>query len=351
MTDGPAFISFRAGGVGGGVTAAEMYGVRGFSPAYRWKGRTWAGALTPLPGPERGERLRGRDVWFVVHGFNTNRDRGIMSLGAMAQEYLGQGVQSAQYADAAYDSLGLPRPTFAPAEAMIPVLWPGDAPGLGILKGASYPLEIGDVYKTAVEFARLLSDPETRPARVNFITHSLGARVALDTLRNLAAGPTPPAFGTVLMMAPATDDDVLDDPRFARVVDRTERFVVVSSFKDVTLEYAFPIGDVLERALHWTERASVRAMGRFGPRLKKGSPALAKLDWFQMRDSVGQDHNDYNPWPWDKAIVADANGWSQKRWRAHRLTRHVGVDRDSGAPDSWREADNALLKSQPMTED
>lgn len=348
MADSPVFISFRAAGVGGGVTAAEMYAVKAFNAAWRWRDKGWSNALAPLPAGERSARLRGRDVWFVVHGYNCNRDRGIMSLGAMAQEYLGRGVQSAQYAGAAYDALGMPRPVFEAVEDMIPVLWPGDAPGIGFLKGASYPFEMTDVHRTAVEFGKLLRDPETRPGRVNFITHSLGARVALDTLRELAASPTPPAFGTVLMMAPAADDDILDDPRFARVVERTERFVVLSSFEDKVLELAFPVGDVVERALHWTERASVRALGRYGPRLKKDSPALGKVDWFQVRGRVEQDHNDYNPWPWD--APAASNGWSSKRWRAHRLTRHAGVDYDPARPDSWREAEDQIVKRLPMIE-
>jgi hypothetical protein len=342
----PVFISFRAAGVGGGVTAAEMYGVKDFSRAYRWRGKTYANALASLRPDPRPARLKGRDVWFMVHGYNTDRDRGIMSLGAAAQEYLGMGVQAAQIATAEYDSLGKPRPAFAALEDLIPVLWPGDAQGIGFLKATSYPFEISDVRRTAEEFRKLLLGPETRPARINFITHSLGARVALDTLRELIAhSATPPAFGTVLMMAAAADDDILDDPRFARVVERVERFVVLSSFEDKVLELAFPVGDPIEAALHRGESASVRALGRYGPRLKKGSPAIGKVDWFQVRGRVGQDHDDYNPWPWNQP--ATSNGWSSKRWRAHRLSRHAGVDYDAGKPDAWREGDDQIVKRQP----
>jgi len=346
----PIFISFRAAGAGGGVNAAEWYGVKGFAKGYRWRGKTYDNALTPLPAAERRARLKGRDVWFVVHGYNCSRDRGIMSLGAAAQEYLGMGVQAAQYAAARYAALGSPRPAFDPVEDIIPVLWPGDIQAPAFLSWASYPFEAADVQRTAEEFRKLLLDPETRPARINFITHSLGARVALDTLREVLARSTstPPAFGTVLMMAPAADDTILDDPRFAGVVKRVERFVILSSFEDWVLEWGFSFGDPVERALHWNEKASTRALGRFGPRLKAGSPATGKVDWFQVRGRVGQGHNDYMAWPWDTPPTA--NGWSEKRWRSHRFTRHLGVDHDPDRPDAWREPDDQIVKREPTVE-
>jgi len=337
MARTPAFISFRAAGVGGGVTDAQMFRIEPFS-GYRWRGWTYGAHGTTdlkplLSEADRGERLRDREVWFLIHGFNTDRDRGFMSSGAAVQEFMRLGVQA--------------DPAFPPFDDIMPVLWPGDAAGFKPIVGAAYPTQIEDVRETACRFASLLLDPATRPARINFITHSLGARVALDTLREmLDRDPMGPAPGTLLMMAPAADDDILDDPRFDKAVRALDRIVVLSSSRDRVLQWTFPAGDILEAILQrGRERTTARALGRFGPRLKADSPARGKTEWRHFQDWVGQDHNDYNAWPW--AFAAKANGWDARRWRTHRFCRQAGVDHDASQPDAWREGDHALVAREP----
>ncbi|HRD29517.1 MAG TPA: alpha/beta hydrolase [Caulobacter sp.] len=334
MASTPVFISFRASGLGGGVTDAQLFRIEPFA-GYRWRDWTYAAHqrtdLKPLPlmSAERSAPLQGREVWFLVHGFNTDRDRGFMSLGAAVQEAMGLGVRT--------------DPLFSPVDNLIPVLWPGDSAGFAPTRPLGYPNEIEDVRETAKHFARLLLDPRTRPARINFVTHSLGARVALDTLRLVTADANAPQVGTVLLMAAAADDDILDDPRFDGAVRAIERIIVLSSDTDRVLTWAFPPGDVLEAALHQGERPSLHALGKFGPRLKKDSPAAGKVEWRHHR--VVQDHNDYNAWPWN--FPSKDNGWNASRWRTHRFIRRAAIDYDPAHPDAWQEPDRPIVARVP----
>lgn len=111
-----------------------------------------------------------------------------------------------------------------------------------------------DVRLTRKYFAQLIASSATQMARVSFVTHSMGARVVLETVQQtlIAAkksGRRTPRFDTAILTAAATSDEVLDDPDYADAVAAIERFVIVSSRADTVLSGAFPLGDAVEQFL------------------------------------------------------------------------------------------------------
>lgn len=164
-------------------------------------------------------------------------------------------------------------------------------------------------------------------SRVSFISHSMGARVVLETVQQATAqakksGQRMPVFDTAVLTAAATSDEVLDDPDYADAVNAIERFVIVSSRADTVLSGYFPAGNAAEQALWPNDPGADDALGRYGPRLKVGSKALGKTEWYEIPASVGQDHNDYFPWPWSPAAPYP-NGWSAKRITIGKLAQAV----------------------------
>jgi hypothetical protein len=204
---GPLYVlSFRdlKAGHGGAVMPGALFEVPQVAAGFDWTQPgfvdRWYQQQQPmrwLPDAERRELLSGREVWFVTHGFNVNRDNGFKSLGAAAQELRGLGVD---YSAPAADVL------------VIPVLWPGD----WIIPVVTYPWELHDARKTGEMFADFLLDGWCDIARASFISHSLGARVVLETVQRTVsrAGPSArPDFDAAVLMAPAADDTVFDDPQ------------------------------------------------------------------------------------------------------------------------------------------
>lgn len=306
-------LSFRdlATGVGGAVTGATVIELTGaLGEAFAWNSP--ASLRDRLRGNPKGARTLGwqevrdlfqdKSVCFLIHGFNVNRDRGYAGLGVLAQELLGLGPKMTP---------AKPKGArIAQADLVVPVIWPGD----WYIPGVNYPFEMGDVYSTAEQFAAFLAGDGRGALSVSFVSHSLGARIILDTLaRTLpkAAGRRMPIFDAAIMTAPAADEDILDDPRFAAAVAALQRILIVSSMKDSVLRDAFPPGDKVEAALWRNEKPSAYALGAFGPKLKPGSPAAGKVRWFPIDPAVGQGHDDYLPWPWK--TNQKPNGWTPKR--------------------------------------
>lgn len=261
---------------GGAVTPAAMLELPAAADAaFDWndpaslRERLRGGSAAWLGGDRVQAALSGRPLCFLLHGFNVGRDKGYAGLGAWAKALIPD----------------------AGAGLAIPVLWPGD----WMLPGVNYPFELADVRSTAARFSEFLAGPAAGAAGLSFVTHSMGARVALETLaRPIRRAPVE----ALLLTAPAVDEGALDDPRFAPAVESVHRIVVVSSIKDSVLRDAFPLGDRVEAALWRGEHASTRALGAFGPRLKPGSMVAAKLRWFSIDAADDYGHDDYVPAPW-----------------------------------------------------
>jgi hypothetical protein len=297
------------------VTTAAVYDLGDVEPAFVWSPPP-PYTLAQWDAVKRA--WQGKHVCFLVHGFNCDRDNGYTGFGAAAQE-MGPGAALPSEPDppGAFDL------QVGGVDVVVPVLWSGDW-----YLPINYPFLLPNVRLTGKYFAQLILSSATQMSRVSFVTHSMGARVVLETIQQTLAlaaktpGARAPLFETAMFTAAATSDEVLDDPDYADAVGAVQKFVVVSSRSDTVLSGAFPLGNAVEQALWPNDPGADDALGRYGPRLKPGSPALPKTQWYEVPPNVGQDHNDYFPWPW-QPVAPYLNGWSGKRVNIGLLSQAV----------------------------
>ncbi len=274
-----------------GVTAAHVYRLADVDRNTAWPQARLTGADW-VPWDQVGEVFRGKRVCFVIHGFNVNVDHGVKGGGPAAQEF---------------EALGYLAMKITAADLVVPVLWPGD----GFIV-TSWFKAIDHATTTGGRFAEFLVSSAFQAADVSFVTHSLGARAMLETVRQTIARQPDFPFDTAVTMAAAVADNTLDNPRYAGAVAALRRIVVLSSTKDSILSGVFVPGDLIENALWWGYGGNGRALGRFGPAFKAASPFPGKTEWYAIRPEKDQGHGDYLPAGWD-AGAEFANGWSDKR--------------------------------------
>jgi hypothetical protein len=233
-------------------------------------GAVTAGVLTEVAsgvsGPAALDLLRiEQAITILIHGFNVNRTDGRDKLHNLAMD--------------------LPS---ASSSAIVTLLWPGDH-WVGPI---SYSFEGDDADDTAAMLVNFLEDaqlPATVP--ISFVTHSLGARVALETMKALAGAHD---VRQVCLMAAAVDDDCLSDPNFYRhAVEAAGRVAVLHSREDEVLRFAYPLGDLLQAFLFWRDSAGL-ALGYHGPRPRGQDDFVPStvID-FGIADQRGSDHGDY----------------------------------------------------------
>ena len=194
----------------------------------------------------RDQALVGHEqVTFLIHGFNVDEPSGIQSLSKLAEE-LSASVSG----------------------AIVFVLWPGDSP-IGPL---SYSFTEGEQAKdTALELARFIETHVTRSIPVNFVAHSLGCRVALETIKRLyhmargRKGIYP--VKQVCLLAAAVDDYCLSIPaNYKPAAERAERVVVLSSVSDNVLRLIYPLGDLIQAFVFFWKESFGLALGYHGPK-------------------------------------------------------------------------------------
>jgi hypothetical protein len=288
------------------VTTAATYWLRPVAPATVWNPAP-GGLLTLATWDETKAQLQNKHVCFLVHGFNVDRDGGYTGLGALAQEMTGDGILPGLVAPGVAADLKT-----AGVDVIVPVLWSGDW-----YLPINYPFLLPDIRATADHFADFIWSSATQMAEVSFVTHSMGARVVMETVQRAVANAgskTIPAFDTALFTAGAIPDDCLDLPDFAAAVGAFRQIGVVSSMSDTVLSGDFPSGNAVEQALWANDHGSDRALGRYGPALKPGSPARAKTTWYPVPRTTFQRHNEYLPSPLDPNVRPGyPNGWDAKR--------------------------------------
>lgn len=210
-------------------------------------------------------RVAHKHLVLVTHGFNVRQDGGTVAL---------EGWKSLA---------ALHEPC-----VFVGLLWPGDSLFFPVL---DYPMEV----PVAMQSARLLGDFLTATAAaataISMVSHSLGARVMLETARHIA----PRRIDTLLVMAAAIEDDSLAR-EYADVTRTARRVVVVASRRDQVLEWAFPLGNPVGELLTRGHPYFRQALGRQGanPVPNEG----AALEHWQIPDSpVDWDfgHGDYMP--------------------------------------------------------
>lgn len=296
------------------VTTAELYRLPGVSSATPWLTAELSGAHW-VPWGEVPKLFRNKRVCFVVHGFNVNTDHGVKGSGPVAQEF---------------EALGRFAIEMTGADIVVPVLWPGD----GFIV-TSWFTAIDHVNSAGKRFAEFLTSSAFPASEVSFLTHSLGARLALETMRHTLGIRADYPFDTAITMAAAVADNTLDNPRYAKALTALRRIVVLSSTQDTVLSGVFVAGDIVENALWWNYGGNGRALGRFGPAFKANSPYAAKTEWYAIRPGRDQRHGDYLPSGWDPKAPMP-NGWSRNRLDVETFVQDlVDLAEPIKAPENW----------------
>jgi hypothetical protein len=206
-----------------------------------------------------------RQVAWLIHGFNVAWPSGRDSLAALGAT-LGESFT------------GL----------VVAVTWPGDS-GLGPL---GYPWEGRDADDTGRMLAEVIRAHVADGAELFFVTHSLGARVALEACRRLPTNRW--LLREICLTAPAVDDTCLNAQEvYFDVAQAARRTTVLASASDTVLRWAYPAGDLVQSWLfRWKDKAG-RALGRRGPRNTAGRLTSAKVRHEQIPDAARVDHGDY----------------------------------------------------------
>jgi hypothetical protein len=255
-----------------GVMSGEVYKQADVSPTTNWP-KTSPSDLIRVPWGDVPGLFRGQRVCFLVHGFNVPATHAIWCEGPAAQEFEALG------------KLGL---QITAADIVVTVMWPGDG-----LLGWNWFTAYGHSKETGRNFVDFLTQNAAQASEISFISHSLGARVVLETVAQAKDKDLP--FGTAVLMAAAVDDNALDDGEYSAASAALKRIVVLSSMQDEVLEYLFTAGSLVERALWWSYDGTSRALGRYGPAFAANSKVPAKTEWYEIKPSVKQGHHNYLP--------------------------------------------------------
>lgn len=240
------FLDFRGKDVGGPVLPGKIVRIAGVDS-----------------GSEDALRRETR-VTFLVHGFNVNRPDGQASMTRLA------GLLQSQSGG-----------------AIVAVTWPGDH----WAKFASYSFEGNDADDSGAELVRFIDRVITPGADLSFVSHSLGARVVMESVKRLTSGGF--AVRQICMMAAAIDDFSLAHPNDYRAAAlAADRVAVLASRNDKVLRFAYPVGDFLQAFLFWRDKRG-SALGYHGPRMAREHAIPGCVLHFQISDSARADHGDY----------------------------------------------------------
>jgi hypothetical protein len=204
------------------------------------------------------EEARGRDVLFGTHGFNVNRHDGIASLSAWA------------------NLLHLSDGTF-----FVGVLWPGDSRWAPVV---DYPFEGDEAIASGRLLAPFLDKYFAEAAGLSFTSHSLGARMVLETIRQMRLR----ARRLILMAGAINDDCLIEEYRDAAA--KVDEISVLASRGDDVLKLAFPIANPLAGIITRGHPYWRCALGLDGP--NSPYPSNLRSGW-QIPDNWHYGHGDY----------------------------------------------------------
>jgi hypothetical protein len=241
------FLDLRVQSVGGGLAASPNF-----------FGGTSLDDYATIRRDEILQAIRGRNVLVATHGFNVDRASAIRCLSDWG------------------DLLNLPE-----QDAFLGLIWPGDSVWA---HGLDYP----DEPKIADEAGELLGPfldvLMANSASVSLASHSLGARVILQTVSNMATRPR-----KLIIMAGAIDDDCLTN-EFSAAVQNVGEISVLASPRDIVLEASFPLGNVLAGIVDQGHPWWRAALGRSGP--ARPWPAHFRAP-FEIPSNWGYGHHHY----------------------------------------------------------
>jgi len=202
--------------------------------------------------------IQGRHVLIGTHGYNVNREAGIASLSNWE---------------------GLLQLT--PQAVFVGVLWPGDSIWA---HGLDYPGEPRVANEAGQLIASFLDTNFGGAASISFVSHSLGARLVLETVSQM----TLPARRMTLM-AGAIDDNCLDT-EFQDAAAKIGEIAVLASRNDEVLAELFPLGNFIGGIIAEGHPWWRGALGLGGP--AKPWPGNFQAP-FQLPDNWNFGHGNY----------------------------------------------------------
>lgn len=202
--------------------------------------------------------IRGQSVLIGTHGYHVNRADGIACLSNW------EGL------------LQLP-----PASVFVGLLWPGDSIWA---HGLDYPDEPKIANAAGSLIAPFLDANFGDAASVSFASHSLGARVVLQTIFVMRL---PVRRATI--MAGAIDDNCFNT-EFSGAAAKIEKISILASKKDDVLSALFPLGNLIGGIIAEGHPWWHAALGRGGP--AKARPANFESP-FEIPSNWNFGHHNY----------------------------------------------------------
>jgi pimeloyl-ACP methyl ester carboxylesterase len=241
------FLNFRMQPVGGGLFTEPM--VLRTDDALR---------TSVLDASTLQGLIAGRSVLFAIHGYNNNQSEALCKLTRLEQ------------------ALELPK-----SIVLLGVLWPGDS----VAGFISYPVEKPTAAATGQRLAKFCNKRLSGIGEMSFLSHSLGARVALEAVRGLRGN-----IRAVVLMAGAIERTCLEK-EYADAFVKADTVHVLASRKDNVLRWAFPAGNFFGQLIDRTAWPLSAALGYAGPPKAVGK---TRPPWI-IDDGEDYDHGDYLP--------------------------------------------------------
>jgi hypothetical protein len=242
------FVSTRAQSVGGPVAPVKILDAD--RPGFPYD-------LTA----ELTAAVHGREAYFGVHGFEVNQADGIAHLTFwFGNLQIGNAVP-------------------------IGILWPGDCV---IPIGIDYVFEGREAIQSGDLIADFLNANFTGAASLSFASHSLGARVVLQTIDGLSR-----RVRRALFMAGAIDNNCLTG-EYNLAAEKIDQISILASTQDDVLALAFPLGNPLQGIIDCGHPYYHAALGREGP-AQPFPPAPGLQPNWQIPANFDYGHHDYLP--------------------------------------------------------
>jgi len=289
----------------------------GYSPLlefYLRKKREGGSLLVPSIFHGNLDAIARRECLVLLHGFNNAE-------GEAAAAYFGfRGRQN---------EIFQPGDPSAFDRRFGDAFWPGDADWWWFFDKVDflvYPSAVHTAVKAGEQLANLLFHMPNLE-RVDFIAHSLGCRIALETVQQIRAR-TSVVIRYVCLMAAAVPSEMLEpggryyDLMTALAAESTE-IKILHSKQDPVLHVAFPFG----QALAGFNEASGRALGRYGP-----APSMPGFGaTLTEREIPGASHGDY--WGHSRNDPSVAATEAAGRFLGlGDIERELGIPRTVGVP-------------------
>jgi len=212
--------------------------------------------------------IQGRNVLLITHGFNVNQPDGTNALTNWAALLQLNNV------------------------AVVGMLWPGDARWIHAI---DYPIEGNEAITAGNELATFINANFSSAVSLSFASHSLGARVVLQTISGLNLG-----VRRLLLMAGAIDNTCLT-AEYATAATKVESISLLASHGDDVLKWAFPAGNFLSGIFTHGLPYVHTALGREGPASPYPNPNNIHANW-QIPDAWCYGHGNYLP---DATVTPD----------------------------------------------